>query len=115
VAEGSGGAGKLWLTTNAGLTWTEKSVPVVFNRIDKITFISEAEGYLAGRTGGQSVVLRTITAGAEWVALPQGKRASPVANGYLRDIAVCSMTANTAFAAGLASNGTAGIILKMTA
>jgi len=113
VGEGSGGSGKLWLTTNAGLTWMEKSVPVVFNRIDKILFISEAEGYLSGRTGGQSIILRTITAGAEWVALPQGKRATPIANSYLRDIAVCSETSNTAFAAGL--NVAAGIILKMSA
>jgi len=115
VGEGSGGAGKLWLTTNAGLSWTERSVPIVFNRIDKIMFISEAEGYISGRSGGTSIVLRTITAGAEWVALPQGKRAVPVDNDYLRDIAVCSMTANTAFAAGMAANGTAGIILKMSA
>lgn len=113
VGEGSGGSGKLWLTTNAGLTWTVVNVPVVFNRIDAIEFISEAEGYLSGRTGGQSVILRTITAGNEWVALPQGKRGVAVANGYLRDLALCSRTANTAFAAGLASNGTAGIIVKM--
>lgn len=115
VGEGSGGSGKLWLTTNGGLTWTTVGVPTTFNRIDKISFIGEAEGYLSGRSGGQSVILRTITAGNEWVALPQGKRATAVANSYLRDIAVCNRFGNTAFAAGLASNGTAGIILKMGA
>lgn len=115
VGEGSGGSGKLWLTTNSGLTWSQVGTPVTFNRIDKITFISEAEGYVSGRTGGQSTILRTITAGNEWVALPQGKRAVSVANSYLRDLAVCNRFGNTAFAAGLATNGTAGIILKMGA
>lgn len=115
VGEGSGGSGKLWLTTNAGLTWTTVGVPTTFNRIDKIVFVSEAEGYVSGRSGGQSVILRTITGGYEWVALPQGKRATAVANSYLRDLAVCNRFGNTAFAAGLASNGTAGIILKMGA
>lgn len=115
VGEGSGGSGKLWLTVNAGLTWSQVGLPISFNRIDKIIFVSEAEGYVSGRSGGQSVILRTITAGYEWVALPQGKRGTAVANSYLRDVAVCNRTGNTAFAAGLASNGTAGIILKMSA
>jgi photosystem II stability/assembly factor-like uncharacterized protein len=115
VGEGSGGSGKLWLTVNAGLSWTEISLPVTSNRVYKIVFISEAEGYIIVATGGQSVVLRTITAGSEWVALPQGKKGTAVANTYLRDLAVCSRYANTAFTAGLAANGTAGIILKMSA
>lgn len=115
VGEGSGGTGKLWLTVNSGISWTQVGVPVVFNRIDKIEFVSEAEGYIAGRTGGQSVVLRTITAGNEWVTLPSGKRGTAIANSYLRDIAVTTKFSNTAFAVGLATNGTAGIALKMSA
>lgn len=113
VGEGSGGTGKLWLTTNQGKTWKQATLPSTYNRIYKIVFISEAEGYLIGQTGGTSVVLRTITAGNEWVTLPNGKSSVPVENTYLTDLAVCSKTANTAFAAGLADNGTAGIILKM--
>lgn len=114
VGEGAGGTGKLWLTSNAGRTWSQVGLPSSYLRIDKIQFISEAEGYISARTGGTSIILRTITAGNEWTTLPQGKRAVPVENSYLRDLAVCSKFSNTAFAAGLADNGTAGVILKMT-
>jgi hypothetical protein len=66
-------------------------------------------------SGSQGYVLRTITAGNEWDVMPQGKKATAIANTYLRDLSGCSKYANTAYAAGLASNGTAGIILKMAA
>jgi photosystem II stability/assembly factor-like uncharacterized protein len=114
VGEGAGGNGKLWYTTNSGKTWTEKGLPATYLQIDKILFVSEAEGYISARSGGQSYVLRTITGGYEWVVLPQGKRATAVDNSYLSDLAVCSKNSNTAFAAGLADDGSAGIILKMT-
>jgi photosystem II stability/assembly factor-like uncharacterized protein len=114
VGEGAGGTGKLWLTTDSGKTWTQKSLPATYVRIDKIKFISEAEGYLSARDGSRSYILRTITAGNEWVVLPQGKSATYVGNTHLKDIDVCSRYSNTAFAAGLATNGTAGIIVKMT-
>jgi len=115
VGEGAGGTGKLWLTVNSGLSWTEIGLPASYDEIYKIKFISEAEGFISAHAGGQSYVLRTITAGNEWTVMPQGKRAVAVDNTYLKDIAVCSKYGNTAFAAGLADNGTAGIILKMAA
>lgn len=113
VGEGAGGTGKLWLTTNRGNTWTQVALPSAYVRIYKIQFISEAEGYLLASDGSQTYVLRTITAGNEWVVLPQGKKAVAVDNTFLTDLAVCSKTGNTAFAAGVGPNGTAGIILKM--
>lgn len=113
VGEGAGGSGKLWLTVNRGISWSESGLPATYTRIDKILFVSEAEGYIAARSGGQSYVLRTITAGAEWVVLPQGKKGVAIANSRLNDLAVCTKYANTAYAAGLASNGTAGIALRM--
>lgn len=112
VGEGAGGTGKLWYTTNAGVTWTEKGLPSTYSRIYKIKFLSDAEGYMSVVSGGQCVVLRTKTGGYEWVALPEGDTGTPVDNSYLSDLAVCEP--NTAFAAGLADNGTAGIALKMT-
>lgn len=113
VGEGSGGTGKLWLTVNSGRTWSQILLPIAPNRIDRIKFVSEAEGYIAVRSGGQSYILRTITAGNEWVTLPQGMTGVPVDNSYLSDIAVCSRTENTAFAAGQADSG-AGIIVRMS-
>lgn len=114
VGEGAGGAGKVWLTTDHGLSWSEVGLPSAYSRIDKIEFISEAEGYISARAGGQSYVLRTITAGNQWVVLPEGKKGTPINNSYLRDLAVCSKTSNTVYAAGLASNGTSGIAVKMS-
>lgn len=114
VGEGAGGTGKLWLTQNSGSSWTQIGLPATYTRIDKIVFTSEAEGYIAARSGGQSYILRTITAGYEWVVLPQGKKGTPVANSSLLDIAVGAKYDNIAFAGGTASNGTAGIIVKMS-
>lgn len=113
VGEGAGGTGKLWLTTNSGATWTQVGLPNTYSRIYKIEFGSEAEGFISAVSGGQSYILRTITAGNEWTVLPQGKKGVAIANTYLTDIAVTSKFGNVAYAAGLASNGTAGIALKM--
>lgn len=113
VGEGAGGTGKLWLTANGGATWTQVALPNTYSRIYKIEFGSEAEGFISAQAGGQSYILRTITAGNEWTVLPQGKKGIAVANTYLTDIAVTSKFGNVTYAAGLASNGTAGIALKM--
>lgn len=115
IGEGVGGTGKLWLTVNSGQSWSEVDMPASYNRIYKIEFISQAEGYISAQSGGQSFVLRTLTAGNEWVVLPEGKQGVSVDNTFLPDLAVCNKFGNTVFAAGIADNGTAGIILKMTA
>lgn len=114
VGEGSGGTGKLWLTTNNGVSWSQIKLPATYNRIDKIEFVSEAEGYLSARGGGQSYILRTITGGNKWVVLPNGKKGVSIANSYLSDIAVTTKFGNMVYAAGLAQNGTAGIALRMS-
>lgn len=113
VGEGAGGTGKLWLTLNSGKTWTQVGLPNSYSRIYKIVFVTEGEGYLLATDGSQTYVLRTVTAGNEWSVLPQGKSGTPVDNTFLTDLAICSKYANTAFAAGLAPNGTAGMLLKM--
>lgn len=115
VGEGAGGTGKLWLTVNSGKSWTQIGLPATYVRIYKIVFISDAEGYLLASDGSQTYVLRTKTAGNSWVVLPEGKQGTPVDNQFLTDLAVCSKYKNTAFAGGMASNGTSGIIVKMAA
>ena len=116
VGEGAGGTGKLWKTVNSGRTWTQISLPgATYVRCYKILFVSEGEGYLSMSDGSQSYILRTKTAGNEWVVLPEGSRAVAVDNQFLTDIAVCARYSNTAFAAGMAPNGTNGMILKMSA
>lgn len=113
VGEGSGGSGRLFLSTNLGVSWSQIGLPATYTKIDDIEFISEAEGYIAARGGGQSYILRTITAGSEWNVLPQGKKGIPVSNSYLRHVRGCSKYANTVYAVGL--NVAAGIALKMSA
>lgn len=115
VGEGANGQGRLWGTINRGITWTQIGLPASYNRIDKIKFVSEAEGYISARAGGQSYILRTKTAGYEWTVLPDGKKGTALANSYLSDIAVTNKFGNLVYAAGLASNLTAGIIFKMSA
>lgn len=112
VGEGAGGTGKLWLTVNSGVSWTQIGLPATYTRIYDIEFASEAEGFLTAQSGGQSYVLRTITAGNEWVVLPQGKKGVAISNSYLRDLAVCNKYSNTVYAVGL--NVAAGIALKMS-
>lgn len=114
VGEGSGGNGKLWYTMDRGVTWSQIGLPATYNRIDKIKFVSEAEGYISARGGGQSYILRTKTGGNKWTVLPDGKKGVAVANSYLSDIAVTTHYGNLAYAAGLAQNGTAGIALRMS-
>lgn len=116
VGEGAGGTGKLWLTTNFGKTWSQVGLPGTYGRIYKIEFVpgSQAEGYISAATGGTSVILRTKTAGNDWSVLPDGKKAVAQENTYLTDIAVCSRYANTAYASGLADNGTAGVAYKFS-
>jgi len=113
VGEGSGGAGRLWLTVDEGRTWTEIPLPTTYNRIDKIEFVSEAEGFIAARSGGQSYVLRTITGGNEWDVVPQAKRAVAIDNSYLSDLAVAEVYSNLVYAVGVDDAGTGGIALKM--
>lgn len=115
IGEGANGSGRFWLTSNQGRTWTQVGLPVPYLRIDKIKFVSEAEGYISARDGSRSYILRTITAGNTWTVLPQGKGAQPVANSNLLAIAVTNRYSNTVFAGGLDANGTSGIIVKMAA
>lgn len=114
VGEGSGGNGKLWMTSNSGVSWSQIGLPATYLRIDKIKFVSEAEGYISARGGGQSYILRSITAGNKWVVLPSGKQGVALDNSYLSDIAVTTKFGNLVYAAGLADNGTAGIALRMS-
>lgn len=113
VGEGAGGTGKLWLTVDRGITWTQIKLPATYLQIDRIAFTSQAEGYLSARGAGQSYILRTITGGNKWSVLPNGKKGVAVNNTYLKDIATTEKFSNLVYAAGLANNGTAGIVLRM--
>jgi hypothetical protein len=112
VGEGAGGAGVLYKTRDGGNNWDTQTLPGSFDRLDKIVFASDAEGFLTGRDGGSARLLRTITGGNEWWDLPERAGASIPDSDDLLDIAVCEPESNTVFAAGLAGDGTAGMIIK---
>jgi photosystem II stability/assembly factor-like uncharacterized protein len=112
VGEGAGGAGVLYKTRDGGYTWQTQTIPGTMDRIDKIVFVSDAEGYLSGRDGGSARLLRTITGGYEWWDLPERAGSSIPGSQYLTDLAVCEPESNVVFAAGLATDGTAGMIIK---
>lgn len=113
VGEGAGGNGVLYYTDDGGYTWNEIDLPVTnIGQFDRLVFVSEAEGYLTYRTGGNGGILRTITGGAIWWGVPDNNQDSLPANDYLTDLAVCEEDSNTYFAGGLADDGTAGMWIK---
>lgn len=77
-------------------------------------FVSEAEGWLVGRPGGNAKVLRTITAGYEWWEAPDTRKGSLESFDYGNDIAVCSKYDNVAFVGGLDDDASSGIIVKLS-
>lgn len=114
VGTGSGGSGVLYKTEDAGYNWTAVELPVTPNRFDAIRFTSDAEGWISVRVGGNAKLLRTIVGGAddEWWEAPDTKYGSLESADYLRDIAVCSKFDNKVFLAGLADDGSAGMLIK---
>lgn len=114
VGEGAGGGGVLYKTEDAGYNWDTVPLPLTLNRIDGIKFASEAEGYIIGRSGGNGKLLRTIVGGAddEWWECPDTKYGSLEAADYFNDIEVCSKFEGKVFLAGLADDGSTGILIK---
>ena len=108
--------GTLYFTTNKGNTWVAKSLPGNISEIDQIVFVNDAEGFMAAQDGtGAAQVLRTLTGGYEWKRLPDGRKGTIPAADQFNDVAVCTVGANTVFAAGLDDDGTTGIIVKAEA
>ncbi len=113
VGTGPGGSGVLYKTQNGGFTWVEQDLPVTnIGEFDRIMFSSQAEGFLAYRTGGAGRILRTITGGNEWWQLPDNNSTSLPNADFFNDLAVCNKDSNTVFAGGLDDDGAAGLIVK---
>lgn len=112
VGEGAGGTGRLWKTQDAGNSWFEVELAAAVDRIDKIKFVSDVEGYLAVRHGTVAKIYRTLTGGYSWWVLPDDQSASSPDTDWFNDLAVCTKDANTVFAGGLDGDSTTGIIVK---
>lgn len=104
-------AGKLWATRNSGQDWVQVGLPSSITRIDDIAFMDDVIGYIAGRTATGAAVLRTTDGGRDWYVAPESGVAIPSTTS-LNQLALCLDEPNVFYAAGLAGNGTAGMILK---
>jgi len=102
-------SGRLWITTDAGVTWTEKAfVGSGVGMIEDIVFVNDAVGYMAHTTAAPAGrILRTIDGGYSWYVLPEGTGNIP-ANLAIHALAVCT-DVNTVVGGGLVT-GAAGII-----
>lgn len=112
VGEGAGGTGTLWKTQDSGVSWVEVELSAAVDRIDRIKFVSDTEGYMIVRQGTVAKIYRTLTGGYNWWVLPDDDSASSPDTDWFNDLAVCTKDANTVFAGGRDGDGTTGIIVK---
>ena len=107
--------GRLYYTTNSGVTWTEKSFPgSTAGQVRDIKFASRNVGYMAHETATPVArVLRTIDGGFSWNVLPEEAGLTIPAADRFNKIAACVDDVNVAFAAGLADNATDGVAIKL--
>lgn len=103
--------GKLYYTTNAGLTWAEKSFPGSgAGKVYDIVFSSQTVGYMAHTTAGNvGRVLRTINGGYSWYVAPEGTATTPT-NQKLECLAVCE-DVNVVYAGGATALNGDGILI----
>jgi photosystem II stability/assembly factor-like uncharacterized protein len=64
------GPGELWYTTDAGVTWTQRTLPIAATSIGDVMFIDDYCGYVTGiYNDGASdypVIYRTFNGGMDW-------------------------------------------------
>lgn len=102
--------GALWYTEDGGGTWANKA-PSGITDIYDIWFMDDTIGYMAVMIGANGYVFRTTDGGYHWYRIPRSG-AAITANDRINQVRGCLTDANVIWAAGLADNGTAGIILK---
>jgi photosystem II stability/assembly factor-like uncharacterized protein len=107
-----GDNGSVYVTTDYGTNWTTKSLPGSLTQVDKITWVNETVGFIAGRVSGPNArILRTINGGYTWYVVPESPGNSIPVVDYINDFAVCANEPNILFAGGLADNGADGVII----
>ena len=104
--------GNLYYTVDGGTNWTQKEFYQDGVGIVKdIKFSSPTVGWMSHANATPSTrIFRTIDGGYSWYVTPEGNTALP-ANNYIYALAVCE-NVNVIYGAGLAEDGTDGIIVK---
>lgn len=105
--------GRLYYTSNAGTTWTEKTFPGSgAGQVRDIVFATPTVGYLAHSTAAPAGrILRSVDGGNSWYVLPEGTGSIPV-NDYVAALAVSGDCPNIVYGGGLAGNAIDGFLVK---
>lgn len=106
--------GKLWYTTNGGVSWTQKRFSGDnAGQVRDITFPTPTVGYMSHDTATPvGRVFRTIDGGASWYTVPEDTSFSLPANLQINSVASCSSNPNVSFAGGI-KVATDGILMKV--
>lgn len=108
--------GNLYYTINGGVSWSTKNF--AGSGAGSVTALAMGPAgvlWMAHTTAaGAGRLFRSYDGGYQWSLLPEAGGSIP-ANDGIDAIATCENDANFAIAGGLASNGTAGILLKADA
>lgn len=105
--------GKLWYTLNGGDSWTERTFTGSgAGQVTAIVFATPTVGYMAHYTATPNGrVLRTISGGSSWYALPEQNGIMPTVDRF-NALGVTPENVNLVFAAGLDDDAADGVIVK---
>lgn len=107
--------GKLYDTQNAGVSWTEITLPGSLDQIYDIQATMDgAEFVLTGTSGGTAKILRSTARGiaGTWYVMPEADGSVIPTADRINQIALCPRHPNTIYAGGLAADGSDGILMQ---
>lgn len=102
--------GKLYYTTDKGVTWTENTPDSAITKIDKVRFVDEIVGYLAAETASTPRIYRTSDNGYSWSSTAPYVSGVPSAVLRYDFVFPCPGNYNKVLIGGLKTPGTDGII-----
>ena len=105
-------AGGLYYTTNSGVSWTSQTFPGSGSGVvNDIAWSPAGVLWLSHQTTGTAGrLLRSYDGGNQWQVMPEGTGSIP-ANDQITALATCSRDPNLVIGAGLADDGSAGILV----
>jgi photosystem II stability/assembly factor-like uncharacterized protein len=102
--------GKVYYTTNKGVTWTENTPDSAITVVDSIRFVDELVGYMAVETSGTPRIYRTSDNGYSWHYDGSYVAGVPTTATRYNFVIPAANNYNVVLAGGLKSVGTDGII-----
>lgn len=104
--------GSLYYTRDAGTSWTAKTLPgVASTAILAMAWSTPTVGYVSSTIAGPTGrVLRTISGGNTWVAIPEAEGLTFPAQDQINALAACTEDPNLVLMGGLADDGSDGFL-----